>query len=101
LALPAIHKFHAMVSIENSNSVQQTLTLAVTLRPMNGSLAPVRQVFKESLAPQQTLAVATKNFTTQPGERADLLITVSGAPIGTGLSKARTYHVVLSPSGHH
>jgi hypothetical protein len=101
LALPAIHKFHAMVSIENSNSVQQTLTLAVTLRPTNGSLAPVRQVFKESLAPQQTLAIATKNFTTQPGERADLLITVSGAPIGTGLSKARTYHVVLSPSGHH
>jgi hypothetical protein len=47
------------------------------------------------------LAIATKNFVTQPGERADLLITVSGAPIGTGLSKARTYHVVLSPSVHH
>jgi hypothetical protein len=101
LALPAIRKFHALVSIENANSSQQTLTLAVTLRPKNGSLAPVRQVFKESLAPQQTLAVATKNFVTQPGERADLLITVSGTPIGTGLSKARTYRVVLSPSVHH
>jgi hypothetical protein len=101
LALPAIHKFHALVSVENANSVQQSLTLTVTLRPTNGSLASVRQVFKESLAPQQTLAIATKNFVTQPGERANLLVTVSGAPIGTGLAKARTYLVVLSPAGHH
>lgn len=101
LALPAIHKFHALVSVENANSVPQTLTLAVTLRPTNGSLAPVRQVFTESLAPQQTLAIATKNFVTQPGEQADLLVAVSGAPIGTGLAKARTYRVVLSPAGHH
>jgi hypothetical protein len=101
LALPAIRKFHANVSIENANSVQQSLTLAVTLRPLNGSLSSVRQIFKESLAPQQTLVIATKNFVTQPGERADLLVTVSGTPIGTGLSKARTYHVVLSPSVHH
>jgi hypothetical protein len=101
LALPAIRKFHASVSIENAHSVQQTLTLAVTLRPLNGSLASVRQVFKESLAPQQTLAISTKNFVTQPGERADLLVTVSGTRIGTGLSKARTYHLVLSPSVHH
>ena len=101
LALPAIHSFHAVVSVENANSLQQSLTLAVTLRPTNGSLAPVRQVFKLSLAPQQTLAVATKNFATQPGETADLLVTVSGTPIGTGLSKARTYHVVLSRSGNH
>jgi len=53
LALPAIHEFHATVSVENANSVQQSLTLAVTLRPQNGSLAPVRQVFKESLAPSK------------------------------------------------
>jgi hypothetical protein len=73
----------------------------VTLRPQNGSLAPVRQVFKESLAPQQTLIIATKNFATQPGERADLLVAVSGSPIGTGLAKARTYRVVLAPAAHH
>lgn len=101
LALPAIHEFHATVSVENANSVQQSLTLAVTLRPQNGSLAPVRQVFKESLAPQQTLIIATKNFATQPGERADLLVAVSGSPIGTGLAKARTYRVVLAPAAHH
>jgi hypothetical protein len=100
LALPAIREFHANVSVENANSVQQTLTLAVTLRPENGSLAPVRQVFKESLAPQQTLVIATKNFATQPGERADLLLTVSGSPIGTGLAKVRTYLVVLSAGAH-
>ena len=100
LALPAIRKFHASVSIENANSVQQSVTLSVTLRPTNGSLAPVRQVFIESLAPQQTLAVSTKNFAIQPGERADLLVTVAGTPIGTGLAKARTYHVVVSSSGH-
>jgi hypothetical protein len=100
LALPAIRAFHALVSIQNANSVQQTLTLSVTLRPTNGSLAPVRQVFTESLAPQQTLAISTKNFVTQPGERADLLVAVSGAPIGTGLAKARTYRVVVAPSGH-
>jgi hypothetical protein len=98
LALPAIRKFHASVSVENANSQQQSLTVTVTLRPTNGSLAPVRQVFKESLAPQQTLAISTKNFVTQPGERAELLVTVSGTPIGTGLAKARTYQVVLSPS---
>jgi hypothetical protein len=98
LALPAIRKFHASVSVENANSLQQSLTVTVTLRPINGSLAPVRQVFKESLAPQQTLAIATKNFVTQPGERAELLVTVSGTPIGTGLAKARTYRLVLSPS---
>lgn len=100
LALPAIRKFHASVSIENANSIQQSLTLTVTLQPTNGSLAPVRQVFKESLAPQQTLAISTKNFVTQPGERANLLVRVTGTPIGTGLAKGRTFLVVLSPSGH-
>jgi hypothetical protein len=101
LGLPAIHKFHALVSVENANSVQQSLTLTVTLQPMNGSLTTVRQVFKESLAPQQVLAIATKNFVTQPGERAELHIAVSGTPIGTGLEKGRTYLVVLSPAVHH
>jgi hypothetical protein len=47
------------------------------------------------------LIIATKNFATQPGERADLLVAVSGSPIGTGLAKARTYRVVLAPAAHH
>ncbi len=98
LTLPGVHGFHAQVSIENSSSLQQPLTLSVTLRPLNGSLPSVRQVFIESLAPQQLLAVSTKNFVTQPGERADLIVAVSGTPIGTGLAKSRSYLVVLSHS---
>ena len=98
LALPAVHSFHALVSVENSSSNQQPLTLSVMLRPLNGSLPVARQAFIESLAPQQTLTISTKNFVTQPGERADLVVTVSGTPIGTGLAKTRTYVVVLSHS---
>ena len=100
ILLPPVPFVHLGISVENAAFVEQTLTLQVTLTPTNGPLASVTQTFKLTLAPLQSYAVVPKLFATVPSERATLRIALSGAPPAPGMSRSRTYEVVLSPSGN-
>jgi len=86
-------------SVENPNFVRQPVTFTVSLRPTNHRGVAFSQTLKAVIGPNGAYAFTPKGMTVATGEKADLAITVSGAPSAVGLSRSRTYVVVVSPSG--
>ena len=100
ILLPPVTLVHMGVTVMNAEFVEQTVTLQITLTPTNGPLPSVTQSFALTLAPLQSYAVVPKLFATVANEKATLRIAVNGAPAAPGMSRSRTYAVVMSPSGN-
>ncbi len=99
LLLPPVTRIRLGVSVVNTGFVEQALTLEVTVRPLNGPLPPVRQVFHVVLAPLQAYAFTPQEIDVVPSERATLDIRISGGPASVHLTRSRAYRVEISPPG--
>lgn len=100
LLLPPVSSVHIGVSVINGNYIDQPITLTVTLIPMNGRGVRQSQTMNTVLGPLQSFAFVPKLLTTQASERATLVIKVAGAPNAINMTRARTYRVIMSPSGN-
>jgi hypothetical protein len=100
LLLPPVSSIHLGVSVLNGNYINQPIELTVTLIPMNGRGVRQSQTMNAVLGPLQSFAFVPKLLTTQASERATLVIKVAGAPSAINMTRARTYRVIMSPSGN-
>jgi hypothetical protein len=100
LLLPPVSSVHLGVSVLNGNFIDQPVTLTVTLIPMNGRGVRQSQTMNTILGPLQSFAFVPKLLTTQASERATLVIKLAGAPSAINMTRARTYRVIMSPSGN-
>jgi hypothetical protein len=100
LLLPPVSSVHLGVSVLNGNYIDQPITITVTLIPMNGRGVRQSQTMNTVLGPLQSFAFVPKLLTTQASERATLVIKVAGAPSAINMTRARTYRVIMSPSGN-
>jgi hypothetical protein len=99
LLLPPVTRIRLGVSVVNTGFVEQALTLEVTVKPLNGPLPPVRQVFHVVLAPLQSFAFTAQEIDVVASERATLDIRISGGPASVNLTRSRAYRVEVSPPG--
>lgn len=100
LLLPPVDSVHLGVSVLNGFYIDQPVSLTVTLIPMNGRGARQSQTMTTILGPLQSFAFIPKLLTTQASERATLIIAVAGATSAPNMTRSRTYHVIMSPSGN-
>jgi hypothetical protein len=99
LLLPPVSRIRLGVSVVNTGFVEQALTLEVTMKPSNGPLPAVRQVFHVVLAPLQSYAFTAQEIDVVPSERAILDVRISGGPATANLARSRAYRVEISPPG--
>lgn len=98
LLLPPVSTIQLGVSVENMGYVDQPVTVRITLSPTSGVLQS--QTMSAHLGPLRSYAFVPTPLHTLPSEKATLTISVSGAAAGTNLTKTRTYHLQMSPSGN-
>jgi hypothetical protein len=100
LLLPPVTSVHLGVSVLNDNYIDQPIYLTVTLIPMNGRGVRQSQTMNTVLGPLQSYAFIPKLLTTKASEKATLIIKVAGAPSALNMTRVRTFHVIMSPSGN-
>jgi len=99
LILPPVTSIHLGVSVSNAAYVSQAVALTVTLTPANPRRPRQIQRLVATLGPLQSFAFVPTRLATAVSEQATLTISISGAPAGANMTRVRTYHVVMSPSG--
>jgi len=99
LILPPVGSVHLGVSVSNAAYVNQVVSLTVIFTPTNALRPRQIQRLVATLGPLQSFAFVPQRLTTSVGEKATLTISISGAPTGPSMSRVRTYHVTMSPSG--
>jgi hypothetical protein len=100
LLLPPVPRVHIGVSVLNANYIDQSVSVTVTLIPLNGRGLRQSQTMTTVLGPMRAYAFVPKLLTTRASERARLIIAVAGAPTAPNMTRKRIYGVVMSPSGN-
>jgi hypothetical protein len=100
LLMPPSSSIKLGVSVSNASYVDQPVTLIVTLVPSSGHGPSQSQSMGTVLGPLKSYAFEPKYLTTNSSEKATLRITLKGAPTASGMTRIRTFHVVMSPSGN-
>jgi hypothetical protein len=100
LLLPPVPRVHLGVSVLNANYIDQSVSVTVTLIPLNHRGLRQSQTLTTVLGPDRAYAFVPKLLTTRASERARLIITVAGAPTAQNMTRKRIYSVVMSPSGN-
>jgi hypothetical protein len=100
LLMPPSGSIKLGVSVSNASYVEQPVTLIVTLVPTSGHGPSQSQSMGTVLGPLKSYAFVPKNLVTNSSEKATLRITLKGAPTASGMTRVRTFHVVMSPSGN-
>ncbi len=100
LLLPPVGTVHLGIAVSNGAFVDQPVSVTVTFSPSNVSLPRQTQRMTTTLGPLQSYAFIPKLLVTSAGEKATLTISITGAPSAPQMTRSRTYHVVLSPSGN-
>jgi hypothetical protein len=100
LLMPPSSSIDLGVSVSNASYVDQPVTLIVTLVPTSGHGPSQSQSMATVLGPLKSFAFAPKSLATNVSEKATLRITLQGAPTAAGMTRVRTFRVVMSPSGN-
>jgi hypothetical protein len=100
LLMPPTSSVELGVSVSNTSYVDQPVTLIVTLVPTSGDGPSQSRSMKTVLGPLKSFAFEPKVLTTISSEKATLRITLKGASTAAGMTRVRTFRVVMSPSGN-
>jgi len=98
LLAPASH-VHLGFTVTNFAVVRQDVTVRVSLTPSRAGPTATTWTRTATLSPLASMAFTPPHLPTTPGERARLVITVSGAPAQPGQVLSRVYHVILTSRG--
>ncbi len=101
LLLAPVARVHLEVSVVNASYVNQPVTMTITFRPTNARGKYQSQTMKAVIGPNHAYGFVPKSLNTKPGQRASLSISISGASAAAGMTRMKTYSVIMSPSGNN
>lgn len=99
LLLPPVTSVQLGVSVLNASYVNQPVTLTIRVTPANKQRAAFSQTLSTTLGPLGAYAFVPRPLRTAAGERARVVVTLSGAPAASGMVTSETYRLEMSPSG--
>jgi hypothetical protein len=100
LLMPPSSSMVLGVSVSNAAYADQRVTVIVTLVPTGSIGLRQTESMTAVLGPLQSFAFSAKALATIASEKATLRVALTGAPAGAAMTRVRTYHVVMSPSGN-
>jgi hypothetical protein len=99
LLLPPVTSVKLGVSVLNASYDEQPITLSIRVTPMNHRGKPFSERMRATLGPLQAYAFVPSDLTTAASERAEVVISVTGARAAVGKVTIEHYVLEMSPSG--
>lgn len=100
LLLPPVTSVEIGVSVLNASYDDQPVTLTIAVHPTNGLGKAFIQRMHATLGPLGAYAFVPGVVSTVASERADVVITVTGARAAVGKVTTERYRLEMSPSGN-
>lgn len=100
LLLPPVTTVEFGVSVLNASYDDQPVTLIITVTPANPRRKAYAARMHATLGPLEAYAFVPPLLTTAASERAEVVITVSGARAAAGKVTREDYRLEMSPSGN-
>lgn len=100
LLLPPVSRVELGVSVLNASYDLQPVILVIRVTPTNHLGEPYAETMRATLGPDEAYAFVPKTLTTAPGERAGVVISVTGARAAAGKVTSEHYRLEMSPSGN-
>jgi hypothetical protein len=100
LLLPPVTSVELGVSVLNASYDDQPVTLSIRVTPANPRRAPYSERMHATLGPLQAYAFVPSVLTTAASERAEVVISVTGARAAVGKVTTERYRLEMSPSGN-